>query len=64
MSTEPAPKPARAETETETERDTEPRLAVPSCPACGTIIPEDTTTGWTGECPSCHRINNPEEVFH
>lgn len=36
---------------------------IPSCLACGTILPEDTTTGWSGECPSCHRTNDPEEVF-
>ena len=37
---------------------------IPSCLACGTILPEDTTPGWSGECPSCHRINGPEEVFY
>lgn len=39
-------------------------LTVPSCPSCGTILPEDSTTGFSGECPSCHRVNRPEEVFH
>lgn len=51
----------RDEIETESNAVT---LTVPSCPSCGTILPEDTTAGFSGECPSCHRVSNPEEVFH
>lgn len=59
MSTEPAAELTEAALET----DEDSRLTVPTCPACGTILPTDTTSGWNGECPSCHRINDPNEVF-
>lgn len=46
----------------EDEDETNDRLAE-SCPSCGSILPTDTGA-WDGECPSCHRINEPGEVFY
>lgn len=60
MSTEPT---QSTEAALESETDADSRLSIPTCPKCGEILPEDTTTGWSGECPSCHRVHSPNEVF-
>lgn len=58
MSAEPAQL-----TEAALESESDSRLSIPTCPNCGTILPEDTNTEWSGECPSCHRVSSPNEVF-
>ena len=63
MSSSPTPVPIATEPEPEAETS-DVNLTTASCPCCGSIIPLDVRPDASLECPTCHRVNDPSEVFN